>query len=166
MVIGWNGLGYECGCERTKREFPRWRGDAAATLEAGLFTQQDGDDECAFRKCGNQKRLHEHFAGGTGVATHGFTGFESDESEGDGGTECGTQDGDVSFHVYLMCWCLVVQGFGTPRSRYATVRLPKLGSVAVLSFFVSAHQCSENGGEQGEDERLDGAHEKFEEIEW
>jgi hypothetical protein len=67
---------------------------AAATVvpprPTGLFAHQDGDDERAFRESGDEERLHEHFAGCTGVAADSFAGFEADETEGDGGTECGT----------------------------------------------------------------------------
>jgi hypothetical protein len=93
-------------------------------LWQGLLAEEDGDDEGTFRKSGNQKGLHEHFARCTRIAADGFAGFEADETEGDSGTESGTGDGDVSSHFSRMCWLV----FGIdlePPTVFAMVRDPK-----------------------------------------
>lgn len=73
-----------------------------------LFTEQDRDDQRAFRESGDEERLNQHFTGSAWVAADSFASFEADESEGDGGTESGAGDGDVTSHCIWVVLCVSV----------------------------------------------------------
>ena len=73
----------------------------------GLLTEKDGDDQRTLRESGDEERLNKNLTGCTWIATYGFTSLEADESEGDGGAESGTCDGDVTCHVCIAVMCLV-----------------------------------------------------------
>lgn len=121
-----------------KRELAEGRVFPPYRLEANelRLSEKDRDDECAFRKSGDEQRLHEHFAGSSGVAAHGFTSLESDEAEGDGCSESRACDCDVSCHIIGGVIFSVLESLTV----FAMIRIPKVLMAGLALLFVMAHE--------------------------
>ena len=131
-------------------------------------SHEDDDDDRAFSERGTQQSLNENLTRSTGVATHGFGSFHTDQTQRE------TAAQRCSSYCNATCDCthsiiLFVCFLDDPRS-LATVRPSKLlmSRFVRFAFFsmmlvtVLAHQRGEHGCQQREHECLNQTNHQFE----
>jgi len=123
--------------------------------------------------------LNEDLTGRAGIATNGFGGFLSDQTDAESGTEKTESAGDIAgdfseedVHIFMDgcgCGCRRAHAKHAPDEKFLVMRLGGVGVAMVVIVFVIvtviADEANVNRRQQRKHKGLNKTHEQFHEIE-